>query len=90
MGCRVPVWGLVSRQVQWEAVGLRLVNIVSVLKKQLPEAAGLRVKVELGDKNRIRDRVPLCFPAVGPRIQAPALPPSDPGFRGHVTHVLQS
>lgn len=35
------------RQPEWEAKGLRLVNVVAILKKQLPEAAGLRVEVEL-------------------------------------------
>lgn len=34
-------------QAEWEAKGLRLVNVVAVFEKQLPEAAGHGVEVEL-------------------------------------------
>ena len=34
-------------QAEWKAKSLRLVNVVSILEKQLPEAAGLGVEVEL-------------------------------------------
>lgn len=37
------MWG----QAEGNAQSLRLVNVVSILKKQLPEAAGLGVEVEL-------------------------------------------
>lgn len=48
-GCWILVWGVLLGQTQGQATGFRLVHIVSVLKQQFSEAAGLRIKVRLWD-----------------------------------------
>lgn len=49
-------WALVGRvplgQAQGQAVGFGLVHVVSILKEQLPEAAGLRIKERLEDEEK--------------------------------------
>lgn len=60
-GCWALAWRVPLGQAQGQATGLRLVDIVSVLKKQLPEAAGLRVEVKLGDKGKSQSHSPFPF-----------------------------
>jgi hypothetical protein len=49
-GCCILVWGVLLRQTQGQAMGFRLVHIVTVLQQQFSEAAGLRIKVRLWDR----------------------------------------
>lgn len=65
-------------QAEWEASGLRLVNVVPILKKQLPEAAGHKVKVELRGQEQ-RSETPPHLPMAGPR--GPGLPPHPLGHK---------
>lgn len=69
-------WGLARSvplgQAQGQAVGFRLVHIVSILKQELPETAGLGIEVRLGTKESPVTR------GASPRAQ-PRNPVSGPG-----------
>lgn len=57
------ILGVLLGQTQGQAMGLRLVHIVSVLKQQLSETAGLRIKVRLrGRENTQRQAVHFYLP----------------------------
>lgn len=56
-------------QAEREASGLRLVNVVPILQKQLPEAAGLGVEVELRGRDQ-RSETPSHLLPLDPGVLA--------------------
>lgn len=83
-GRQVPVWRVVGGQAKWEAEGLGVVDVVPILQKQFPEAAGYGVEVELRGReegSEIGDScTPFCCRTQAYSTPAPApLRPRGPG-----------